>query len=148
MESVIIRAAIVYLFIFLMLRMTGKRTLSEMTPFDLVLLLIISEATQEALIDDDHSVTGGMLIITTLVFIDVVVSILSSRFKIFEKMIDNVPMIIMENGNPLTDRMGKARVKIDDILEAARKKHGLTSLDEIQYAILEKDGEISIIPRR
>jgi uncharacterized membrane protein YcaP (DUF421 family) len=72
MESIIIRSAIIYVFIFIVLRMAGKRTLSEMTTFDLILVLIISEATQQALIDDDNSILGGMLAIVTLVFLDVI----------------------------------------------------------------------------
>lgn len=147
MESVIIRSAVIYFFIFLVLRMAGKRTLSEMTTFDLILVLIISEATQQALIDDDHSILGGMLVIATLVFLDVILSVLAIRFKIFDKVINGVPVFILEQGKLHLDRMKKSRIQIDDILEAARKTHGLESLEEIKSAVLEKDGSISIVPK-
>jgi len=147
MESVIIRSAVIYLFIFIVLRMAGKRTLSEMTTFDLILVLIISEACQQALIDDDHSIMGGMLVISTLVFIDIIMSFLSSRIKLFDKIMSGVPVFLFENGNLHHDRMKKERIHLDDILEAARKSHGLENLDEIKYAVLEKDGSISIIPK-
>lgn len=147
MESVIIRSAVVYFFIFLVLRMAGKRTLSEMTTFDLILILIISEATQQALIDDDHSITGAMIVILTLVFLDFVFALLSSKFRIFDKVMNGVPMFLLENGKLYLDRMKKARIQIEDILEAARKTHGLENIDEIKSAVLEKDGSISVIPK-
>lgn len=147
MESVILRSAIIYFFIFLVLRMAGKRTLSEMSTFDLILVLIISEATQQALIDDDHSIVGAMIAIVTLVFIDILLSIFSSKSKTFDKIMNGVPVFLLEEGKLHHDRLKKARVQIEDILEAGRKVHGLESLDEMKSAILEKDGSISIIPK-
>lgn len=147
MDSVIIRSAIIYFFIFLVLRMAGKRTLSEMTTFDLILVLIISEATQQALIDDDHSIMGGMMAILTLVFLDVIFTTLSSRYTVFDKIMNGVPVFLLENGKLHLDRMKKSRIQMDDILEAARKTFGLESIDEIKSAVLEKDGSISIIPK-
>jgi uncharacterized membrane protein YcaP (DUF421 family) len=146
MDSVILRSLIVYFFVLLVLRLAGKRTLSEMTTFDLVLVLIISEATQQALIDDDHSILGGMQVIVTLVFADIAVSLVTSRSELMDKLVNGVPVFILENGRLHLDRMKKARVQIDDILEVARKTHGIESLDEIKSALLERDGSISVIP--
>ncbi|WP_423146470.1 DUF421 domain-containing protein [Rubrolithibacter danxiaensis] len=147
MESIILRSTIIYFFVFIILRVGGKRTLGEMTTFDLVLLLIISEACQQALINDDNSITGGMLAITTLVFIDIVISLLTGKYKLFDNIINSVPLIILKDGEPFLDRMSKARLQVEDILEAARANQGLESLDQIKYAVLEKDGSISIIPK-
>ncbi len=147
MESVIIRSVVVYLFIFIVLRMAGKRALSEMTTFDFVLVLIISEATQQALVDDDHSIVGGMLAIGTLVLLDVVFAWFSSRYKVFDNVMNGVPMFLIEQGKLYIDRMKNSKITMDDILEAARKTHGLENLDEIKSAVLEKDGSISIIPK-
>jgi len=146
MESLILRSLIVYILIFIILRMAGKRTLGEMTAFDFVLLLIISEAVQNALLDNDHSITGSMLVILTLVFADVVVSLGTNKFRALDNLINGIPLIILENGKPITDRMKKSRLQEDDILEAARKTQGLESLDQIKFAVLEQDGTISIIP--
>ncbi|HEY1008094.1 MAG TPA: YetF domain-containing protein [Sphingobacteriaceae bacterium] len=148
MDSIVVRSAIVYLFVFLILRVGGKRTVGEMTTFDLVLLLIISEATQEALLDGDQSLTGGMLAIGTLIFVDIAVSKLTARFRTVDKVVNSVPVVILKDGKPLADRMQQERVSEEDVLEAARGTHGLESLDQIKYAILEKDGSISIIPHR
>ena len=136
----------IYVFVFLILRLGGKRTVGEMTTFDLVLLLIISEAIQQSLIDDDNSITGGLLAITTLVFIDIMVSLVSNRFRKLDHLLNGVPLIILKDGKPLYERIRKSRLQVEDILEAARKFQGIDSLDKIKYAVLEKDGKISIIP--
>ncbi|WP_181305187.1 DUF421 domain-containing protein [Rufibacter sp. XAAS-G3-1] len=146
MESIILRALVVYILVFIILRMAGKRTLGEMTAFDLVLLLIISEAVQNALVDDDKSITGSFLVVLTLVFADVMVSLATNKFRFLDSVVNGIPLIILENGKPLQDRMDKARLQEDDILEAARKTQGLENMDQIKYAVLEKDGSISIIP--
>ena len=146
MNSIVIRCIIIYLFVFVILRLAGKRTLSELKTFDLVLLLILSEATQSAMMNSDNSILGAMIAIGTLIFIDVAVSFFSAKSRDFDRIINGVPMIILKNGTPIRERMEKARVQTDDILEAARKTHGLESLSQIKYAVLEKGGEISIIP--
>lgn len=146
MDSIIMRSAVIYIFIFIILRLGGKRTVGEMTTFDLVLLLIISEATQQALLDDDRSITGGMLAITTLVFIDIIVSLLTNKYTGLDNLLNGVPLIIVKDGKPLMERIKKSRLQIEDILEASRKFQGIESLAQIRYAVLEKDGTISIIP--
>lgn len=148
MESIVFRAAIIYFFVFFILRISGKRTVGEMTTFDLVLLLIISEATQQALLDGDQSMTGGMLAIATLVFVDIAVSLITARFKSVDRIVNSVPAVVLKDGVLLEDRMSQERVSVEDILEAARKSQGLESLDQVRYAILEKDGSISIIPKQ
>jgi uncharacterized membrane protein YcaP (DUF421 family) len=147
MESVIIRAAIIYLFIFVVLRISGKRTLAEMTSFDFVLLLIISESTQQALLGHDSSILGGMIVITTLVFLDIIFSLVTNKWKKADKILNGVPMFLVENGTVHEDRMKKERIQMQEILEAGRKRFGLESLDEIKSAVLEVDGTISIIPK-
>mgnify|MGYP001943874227 FL=1 len=126
--------------------MSGKRTLSEMTTFDFVLLLIVGEATQQALLSDDNSLINAMLVVTTLIAVDVLFSILSAKWKLFDRVTNGVPVVILEDGKPLKERMEKERVEIDDILEAARRMQGLESIEQVKYAVLEKDGKISIIP--
>src|SRR5918995_3815403 len=146
MESVI-RAAIVYVVLMLLFRIAGKRSLAEVTSFDLVLLLIISEATQQAMIDNDNSMTNAMLLVTTLVGLNILISVLKQRFKIVEKLVEDVPLVIVENGKLLKQRMDKVRVDEDDVMEAARELQGLERLEQIKYAVLERGGAISIIPK-
>jgi uncharacterized membrane protein YcaP (DUF421 family) len=129
-------------------RLAGERTLANLTTFDFVLLLIIAEATQQGLIGDDFSVTKVFLVVTTLVGIDIGLSLLKERFPRLDKLIEAVPVVIVEDGRPLMDRMRRARIDESDVLTAARERQGLQRMDQIMYAILERTGEISIIPKK
>ena len=120
MESVI-RPALVYLFLLLLLRLTGKRTLAQITSFDFVLLLIISEATQQALIGEDNSMINGAIVVATLIGLNILMSLLKQRSKWFDRLLDDIPLVIVADGKPLKDRMDKARVDEDDVLDAARE---------------------------
>lgn len=143
----VLRAAAIYLLLLFIFRMAGRRTLAQITTFDLVLLLIVSEATQNAMLGDDNSITNSFLVITTLVGLDIILSLFKQRFPESEKIMEGVPLIIVAEGKPLKDRMKKARVDEDDVLTAARELQGLERLDQIKYAVLERSGGISIIPK-
>ena len=135
MESVL-RGLVVYGFLLLIFRIAGKRTLSENTNFDLVLLLIISETTQQAMVDHDHSITNGFLLIMTLVGASIGLSLLKQRFPALEQWLEGTPLVIVEDGKVLRDRMDKTRVEEADILEAARSLQGLERLEQIKYAVV------------
>ena len=111
------------------------------------MLLIIAEATQQGLIGDDFSVTKALLLITTLVGIDVGLSLLKDRSRLLHKLIEGVPLVLVADGKVLADRMQRARVDEEDVLQAARERQGVESMDQIKYAVLERTGEISIIPK-
>lgn len=145
MDSVI-RAIVIYLVILVLFRLTGKRTLAQLTTIDLVLLLIISEATQQALVGDDYSITTAVLVITTLVLVDRAADWLKFRFKAADRIAEGTPLVLVEHGEPLHDRLRKEHVTIDEVLTVARKSQGLLRLADIDYAVLEKSGGISIIP--
>jgi uncharacterized membrane protein YcaP (DUF421 family) len=144
----IVRAAVVYLFLMVVFRIAGRRTLGDLTAFDFVLVLIISEAIQQALLDDDNSMTNGFLVVLTLVGLNVLLSLIKLRSHTVEKLLDGVPTILVEEGRPLTERMGKARVDVEDVMQAARQLQGLERLDQIRYAVLERTGGITIIPKQ
>jgi uncharacterized membrane protein YcaP (DUF421 family) len=143
----VIRAAIVYAFLLAVLRISGKRTLAQITTFDFVLLLIISEAAQQALVSNDNSMINAAILVTTLVGMNILISVLKQRSKLVERVLEGLPLVIVADGKPLRERMDKARVDMDDIMDAAREAHGLESLEQIKHAVLERSGQISIIPR-
>ncbi|HYZ86196.1 MAG TPA: YetF domain-containing protein [Bryobacteraceae bacterium] len=143
----VLRGLAVYLFILVVFRLAGKRTLAQSTSFDLVLLLIISETIQQALIDNDNSLTTAFLLVITLVAVDILCSFLKIRFPHFENWVDGLPVIIVENGRTLEHRMKLLRVDEDDVMEAARSLHGLERFDQIKYAVLERSGHITIVPK-
>ena len=144
----ILRGLFVYLFVFLIFRISGKRTLANISTFDLVLTLIISETLQQALIDDDNSMTNAILLVLTLVGIDILLSLLKERSPRLERLLDSTPAIVVKDGECLQDVMIKERVDEADLLNAARQHHGISKLDEIDYAVVEKSGEITIVPKR
>ena len=142
----VIRGVIIYLFLLLLFRIMGKRSLSETTMFDLLVLLIISEVTQQAMVDTDNSLTAAAILITTLLGMDLILSLLKKPFKMFEKIVEGTPLIIVDHGKPLKERMSKTNVDEEDVMQAARANHGLEKIEQVKYAVLEKDGTISIIP--
>lgn len=143
-----LRAAAVYIVLLLLFRIAGKRSLAQMTSFDFVLLLIIGEATQQALLGDDFSVTKAVLVISTLIGIEIGLGLLSNRFVFLDKLTEGVPMVVVENGRPLQKRLRAARVSIADVLQSARESQGIDKLEDIRCAVLEKTGGISIIPKQ
>lgn len=143
----VLRAAATYFVLMLIFRAAGKRSLAELTAFDFILLLVISETTQSALVDGNNSLTNTVILVVTMVGLDVALSHVKERFRRVEKAMDSVPVIILADGRPLADRLRRARVDEGDILAAARRIHGLERLDQIKYAVLETNGGISVIPQ-
>jgi uncharacterized membrane protein YcaP (DUF421 family) len=143
----VIRAIIVYIFLIVLFRIVGRRSLLQTTTFDLILLIIVSEATQNALLANDNSLTNSFLVIITLVGIDILFSLWKQRSAEVEKLLDGVPAILVEEGQPLRDRMKHARIDDDEIMMAARELQGLERIEQIKYAVLERSGRISIIPK-
>jgi uncharacterized membrane protein YcaP (DUF421 family) len=143
----VVRGLAVYLFVFVVFRILGKRSLAEVTTFDFVLLLIISEATTDALIGEDYSLTGCFVMVCTLVGTDFIFSKLKEKSKWFGVLADGAPLIIVDQGKPMKRRMEKSKVDEEDVMEAARMTHGIERMDQIKYAVLERDGSISIIPK-
>lgn len=142
----VIRGFAVYVFILIVFRILGKRSLKEVTTFDFVLLLIISETTTDALIGEDYSLTACFIMVCTLVGTDYLFSKIKDHSRWFQIVSEGAPLVIVEKGTPLKGRMEKSRVDEEDVLEAARLMHGLERMDQIKYAVLERDGSISIIP--
>ena len=117
-----------------------------MSTFDFILVLIISEATQNALVDDDRSLSNGLAVILTLVALDRLAAVLKSRFQRVEQILEGMPLTLVDHGRLLEDRMKKSNVTLDDILQAARRTQGIGRLEQVKYAVLEASGGISIIP--
>ncbi len=145
--TTIFRASIVYVALLVIFRLLGRRALARITSFDFVLLLIISETTQQAMIGEDFSVTNSVLGILTLVLLDLGLSLWKRRWPRLERYVEGMPLVIVEDGVPLKERMEMARVDEEDVLTAARSTQGIGRMDQIRYAVLERSGGISIIPR-
>jgi uncharacterized membrane protein YcaP (DUF421 family) len=147
MDSVL-RGAVVYVVLLLLFRIVGKRSLAQITTFDFVLLLIIAEAIEQAMIGSDNSMIGGFLVVVTLLTMDVALSLVKQRSDRLDKLLDDVPVVLVDDGELLRDRMARERIDESDILQAARELQGLERFDQIKYAVLERSGGISIIPKQ
>ncbi|MBV4481627.1 DUF421 domain-containing protein [Pseudomonas khavaziana] len=145
MDSVL-RAAAIYLVLLVLFKVAGRRTLAELTTFDLVLLMVIGEATQQALLGDDFSLTNAVMVIVTLIAIDIGFSLVKQRSTGFARVLDGGPTVLVEEGQVLHKRLKHARLDEGDILEAARSIQGLVEIRQIRFAILERNGKISVIP--
>lgn len=144
--EIILRTIGIYAFLLLIFRLLGKRSLSSLSAFDFILFLIISEAIQNALVDEDKSVVMGITVILTFLMLDLGLSFLKRRFSGFEKFTEGVPLILVDRGKVIEEHLTKSRVTYSDILQTARESQGLERMNQIKYAVLEITGAISIIP--
>src|SRR5262245_43786505 len=144
--STVIRIVAVYLILLVLIRLTGRRTLAQVTAFDFLVLLIIGGSTQRALLGQDYSVINALLVVVTLILMDVVFSLIERDSPTFSRIVNGNPLIVVEDGRPLHDRLRKARLTEEEVLAAARRSHGIARLEDVKFAILEGSGDISIIP--
>jgi len=142
----VLRSAAVYIFLLVIFRISGKRSLSQITTFDFVLLLIISEATQQALVGNDFSIVNTGVVVASLVVLDLTFSRMENRWTTFGRVVGSLPVVVVEYGHLLEDRAKREGVTLPEILTAGRETHGLERLDQFKYAILERHGGISVVP--
>ena len=144
--ELIVRAAAVYAFLFVLLRILGKKHVGDLAPFDLLVLLILSETVSSALSGGDNSLIGGLVSAATLIGLAQAVSYLSWRSRRFERFVEGTPTVLVRHG--LSDRkaMDREQVTLNELLEALRQ-NGNANIADIRTAILENDGKISFIMR-
>ena len=142
----VLRAAAIYGILLVLFRIIGKRSLSQITTFDFILLLIISEAIQNGMVGSGYSVTSALVLVLTLMLIDFGLGLVKRRFPRVELWLDGAPLVLVERGRPLRERLARSGVDLDDVLTAARRSQGLERIEQIKYAVLERNGELSIIP--
>ena len=142
----IIRAAAVYLFLLVALRLTGKRQLGQMSSFDLVVLLIISNIVQNAMIGNDNSVTGGFIGAATILILNGAVARLVSADKGFERLIQGAPTLLIHNGKVIEQHLRRELLTRDELMGALRRQ-GILTIDEVHVAWLEETGGITAIKR-
>lgn len=143
---IVLHTGAIYLLLLLIFRIAGRRTLAETSSFDLVLLLIIGETTQQAMVGDDQTVQGAAVAILSLVSIDMGITYLKKAFPIFDRLIEGHPILLVDEGRRRTLAMRANGLDDEDLREAARLSHGLSNVKDIRQATLERDGKISIVP--
>jgi uncharacterized membrane protein YcaP (DUF421 family) len=144
--ELVIRATIVYFFLWFVTRGVGKRELSEMTAFELILLVVMGDLIQQGVTQEDMSVTGAILAVGTMAFWIMVFSYASFRFKRMRPILEGLPVVVIRDGQPLEQVLRLERLTVDELLEGARS-HGLTDLRDVRLAVLEPDGKFSFITK-
>jgi uncharacterized membrane protein YcaP (DUF421 family) len=144
--DVVLRSIIVFLFIWALMRIVGRRELSSMEPFDLIIIIVIGDLVQQAATQQDMSVTGAILSAGTIGLMTVLFSWFSWRFPRTRPVLDGKPLVIVEDGKPLLDNMRRERVTIEELAAQARLK-GIESLDSVKWAVLETGGQVSFIQK-
>lgn len=143
----LLRSVVVYTFLLVAFRLCGKRQLGQLSAFDLVVLLIISNVVQNAVIGNDNSLGGGLLGATTILLLNLAVAYVTFRFKRADRMIEHSPTVLVRHGRILRDNLRRERLGPRD-LRAALRHHGVVSIRDIRYAFLEEDGHVSVITGR
>ena len=145
--ELVVRGAVVYGFLLALLRLTGKRQVGQLAPFDLVLLLVLSNALQNSMNGGDNTVTGGVISAVTLVFLNWLLGYATYRSKKIGRFVEGRPQVIVHNGHVYRDVMESERLTQDE-LDAAIRLAGCASLHDVHFAILENNGQISVRTRR
>jgi uncharacterized membrane protein YcaP (DUF421 family) len=144
--DLVLRAFATFVFVFVLTRVIGRRELSSLQPFDLILLIVLGDALQQGLTQDDYSLTGAFLVVGTLALLQVIVSWANWRFPWARGVLEGEPVIVLEDGKPIDRNLKRERLTLDDIAEEARKQ-SIAHLDDVRYAVLETTGQISFIKK-
>ena len=144
--DIVLRGIFVFFVLYALMRVIGRRELSKLEPFDLILLIILGDAVQQGLTQDDYSLTGALLAIGTIAVLQVVVSYFNFRFPRLRPVLNGEPIVVVQDGKPIERNLRRERLTDDDLAEAARKQ-GIGKLDDVAWAVMETSGAISFIKK-
>jgi uncharacterized membrane protein YcaP (DUF421 family) len=144
--DIALRGVAVFAFIYVLTRVMGRRELSALQPFDLILLIILGDAVQQGLTQDDYSITGAFIGVGTIAALQVATSYLAFTFRRLRPVLEGEPIIVVEDGRAIQKNMRRERLTLEEVMEEARQQQ-IDSLDKIQWAVLETSGKISFIEK-
>jgi len=145
--DIVVRAIALFAFIFLLTRIIGRRELSSLEPFDLILLIVLGDSIQQGLTQDDYSVTGAVIVISTIGTLAVLTSYLNFRVPLVRRVLDGRPIVLLQDGKVIERNMRRERITVDELAEEARGQQ-ISSLDDVQWAVFEPSGKISFIAKQ
>jgi uncharacterized membrane protein YcaP (DUF421 family) len=145
--DLVIRAAVGFLFVFFLTRVVGRRELSSLEPFDLIMLVMIGDLVQQGITQNDFSVTGMLIVGSTVALLTVAVSYTGFRFPRLRPVLEGEPVIVVQDGKPIDRNLRRNRITHEELAAAARQQQ-LGSLGDVQWAVLETSGQISFIPKQ
>jgi uncharacterized membrane protein YcaP (DUF421 family) len=144
--DIVIRAAIIFAFVFLLTRLLGRRELNSLEPFDLILLVVTGDLVQQGVTQNDNSLTGALLAISTIGLLTVALSYLSFRFKRMRPILNGEPIVLVEDGEVIEPNLRRQRLTQEEIGAEARLE-GIASIEDVRWAILETNGRISFVTK-
>lgn len=145
--DIVIRAAVVFAFLYLLMRMLGRRELTSMEPFDIILLVVIGDLVQQGVTQSDYSVTGALLAVSTIALLTVLVSWTSMRVPKLRPVLSGEPIVLVEGGELIEKNLRRQRITVGEVEQEARLEQ-ITSLDQVRWAILETNGQISFVEKQ
>jgi uncharacterized membrane protein YcaP (DUF421 family) len=145
--DLVFRALVLFGAVFLLLRIVGRRELAQMAPIDFILLIVLGDAIQQGLTQDDYSVTGALIVIITIAVIQVVLGWVTFRSKRLRTVLEGEPVVLIEDGRVIEKNLKRSRIAAEELAEEARLSQ-VASLDDVAWALLETSGKVSIIPKR
>jgi uncharacterized membrane protein YcaP (DUF421 family) len=145
--DIVIRATVAFFFIVLLTRIIGRRELSTLEPFDVIMLVMLGDLVQQGITQSDYSVTGLLLAGGTVGLLTILVSYLGFRFRRLRPILEGLPVVIVQDGKPIEDNLRRERITLDELMASARRQQ-IASLDRIQWAVLETSGQISFIEKQ
>ncbi len=144
--DIILRAAAVFVLLFVITRTVGRRELGQMEPFDLILIVVVGDLIQQGVTQSDYSLTGAALAVATLAVLTVAVSYASFRFRRLRPVLDGEPIVLVHDGQPIDANLRRERITLEELRAQARLQQ-IPGLEDVRLAVLETGGRISFIPR-
>lgn len=144
--ELVLRATAVYVFVLVLLRVSGKRTVGQFTPFDLIVLVLVGESVGHSMVGEDHSLIGGLILAATLLGLNWIVGYISARSPRFDRSVEGHAVLLARNGELFKGVLRKQSLNEEEF-EVAMRQHGVTNLDDVELAMLETSGEITIIKK-
>jgi uncharacterized membrane protein YcaP (DUF421 family) len=145
--DIVIRAVVLFLFVYLVMRVSGRRELSSLTPVDLVLVIILGDLVQQGITQDDYSVTGAMIAVATIAGMQIFASWISFRSRRARRLLEGDPIVVVQNGNVIEHNLSRERLTEEDLAEEMRLNQ-IGTLDEVAWAVLEANGQISFVKKQ
>jgi uncharacterized membrane protein YcaP (DUF421 family) len=144
--DLVFRSVVIFVFVFVLTRLLGRRELSSMEPFDIILLVVMGDLVQQGITQSDDSVTGTLIVLSTIGLLAVGVSYVNFRVRRLRPILEGEPLVLVEDGRVIERHLARERITIDD-LSAQARLNNLASLEDVRWAVLETSGQISFIPK-
>jgi uncharacterized membrane protein YcaP (DUF421 family) len=144
--DIVLRGIVLFLFVSFIMRIVGRRELSSLGAIDLVLLIVLGDSIQQGLTQDDYSVTGAMIAVSTIAVMQVSLSYVGFRFRRLRPVLEGEPIVIVQDGRVIERNLRRDRITVEEVLEEARQQQ-IGSLDDVAWAVLESNGKISFLPK-